>query len=150
MPRVVIRRASRTRGLLETAIALIVCGCIGYALLSAVEESLADSSQVVTVTEADNGNSVELSPGDIIVIALETNPSTGYVWQVESVDASMVTLSGQGVSHPGRQMPGAPGRQTFQFTAQKPGTAILKLVYVRPWEKSTPPGKTYELTVAIK
>jgi inhibitor of cysteine peptidase len=149
VPRVVIRRAS-TRSLLETAIALIVCGCIGYALLSAVEESLADSSQVVTVTEADNGNSVELTPGDTLVIALETNPGTGYVWQVESVDTSKLRPSGQGVFHPGRQMPGAPGRQTFLFTAQKPGTAILKLVYVRPWEKSAPPGKTYELTVAIK
>ena len=151
MQRVIVRRASGTRRLLETAIVVIVCGCAAYALLSVLEQSLLDSSQAVTVTGTDNGKTVALTPGDTLVVALESNPSTGYVWQVASVDTSLLAQSGQPAFHPGeRQMPGAPGQQLFKFTAQKSGSSALRLVYVRPWEKGAPPGKTYKLSVAIK
>jgi inhibitor of cysteine peptidase len=145
-----VKRASRTRRLLETAIVAIVCGCIGYALLSAVEDSLASSSAAVTVSDADNGKTVRLDPGDTLIVSLESNPSTGYVWQVARVDASVLAPSGQPVYRPGEQMPGAPGRQLFKFNAQKSGSAALKIIYVRPWEKGAAPGKTWEVNVAIK
>jgi predicted secreted protein len=80
-------------------------------------------------------------------IALITNPSTGYGWQIDkaassgldSIDIEDLGTSPQPQSN-GQPLIGAPVIRSWLVTAHKPGNAQLVLSYARPPE---PPEKTH-------
>ena len=75
------------------------------------------------------------APGkDSLVLVLESNRSTGYVWQV-APDSGM-KQSAPHVYERHTQGYGFPERQTIRLAPS--GSAPVKLVYRRPWEDSTP------------
>jgi predicted secreted protein len=55
----------------------------------------AAGGQTIKLTEADAGKSVDLAPGDTLEIALAGNPTTGYNWEVESVDSAILRQVGE-------------------------------------------------------
>ena len=44
----------------------------------------------IQVAARDNGGRVELKPGQVLVVTLESNPSTGYQWEVVAVDTAVL------------------------------------------------------------
>lgn len=109
------------------------------------------AAQTITATEAQNGKTLVVSTGDALLVSLESNPSTGYGWQVSKNDPAILKLVGapvyQPASHP---MPGAPGHQLFKFEATSAGSDAIELTYARPWEKGVAPARTYSLIVKVK
>jgi len=113
----------------------LVAGCVG---------------EVKTYT--DSGQTVDIGVNQEFVIALGSNPTTGYGWQ-ESYDESMLELvektyklgeeAKQGVV-------GAGGVEYFRFKPLKAGKTEITLVYKRPWEEPTPQDVTKVFTVNIK
>jgi predicted secreted protein/putative hemolysin len=107
-----------------------------------------------TLTGKDNGSKVTLKTGDVLSIALDSNPSTGYSWKVSQNDAKVLLPLGEPqFSMGGKEpMPGVGGTQTFQFKALAKGQTPLTLVYVRPWETNvTPtPNDTFTVTVTVE
>jgi inhibitor of cysteine peptidase len=109
-------------------------------------------AQDVQLTAADNGKTVTAVVGKTIVISLEGNITTGYGWQIAEVKGKAVESLGKPSyatrpHQPG--MVGVGGTFTLKFKAAEPGTAALKLVYVRPWEKDKPPEKTFAVTIKV-
>ncbi len=104
--------------------------------------------------EKDNGSHIGLDQGQALVIALESNPSTGYRWEVVETDSSILEQIGQAEFTPSvtgdPPRPGASGREKFHFQAGGPGRMTLKLVYARPWEAAVDPIKTYSIQVVVK
>jgi hypothetical protein len=43
----------------------------------------------------DEGGQVELKEGQVLVIRLESNPSTGYMWEVEEADERILRQTGK-------------------------------------------------------
>jgi len=110
-------------------------------------------SQAATLTEADNGAQIELSPGQTLTITLPSNPTTGYSWQVTQID--LKTLKQQGEAEyrqsPGsKDLVGAGGTETFHFEALQAGETTLQLAYHRPWENGVPPIQTFSVTVIVR
>jgi len=113
----------------------LVAGCVG---------------EVKTYT--DSGQTIDIGVNQEFVIALGSNPTTGYGWQ-ESYDESMLELvektyklgeeAKQGVV-------GAGGVEYFRFKPLKAGKTEITLVYKRPWEEPTPQDVTKVFTVNIK
>ncbi|HZQ05820.1 MAG TPA: protease inhibitor I42 family protein [Anaerolineae bacterium] len=108
-----------------------------------------------TLTKADNKSSVMLNVGDTLSIALDSNPSTGFSWQVAQDDkAVLAPLGDSQFALPAgtTPVPGAGGTQTFSFQAVGKGQTTLTLIYIRPWEKSvTPtPDDTFTVTVTVQ
>ena len=106
----------------------------------------------VAVTESDNGKTITVAKDAKLAITLPGNPTTGYSWKVTGREGDAITP----VGHPQYQqspaaagMVGTGGQFVFQFAAVKPGTTKLTLAYARPWEKDTPPAKTFTLTVDV-
>lgn len=118
--------------LMLLATALTIAGCIG-----------------VTKTYTDPGQTVTIGVKQQFVIALGSNPTTGYSWQ-ESHDQSMLELVEQTYkSEAEEDIVGAGGVEYFRFKALKAGQTEITLVYQRPWEESNPEDLTRVFTVYI-
>jgi len=90
----------------------------------------------VTLTTADNGRTVPVHRGAVVVVKLASNPTTGFGWHlVKPLDPRVLRL----VSHryaPSSTSPplGAGGFETWRFVARGAGRARLALAYFRSWE----------------
>jgi predicted secreted protein len=104
----------------------------------------------MTVTDADNGTSVEIKSGDVLAVKLAAQLGTGFGWKV-STENKNLTLKGEPeqVSKNG-QIPGGPDYQTFKFKAGEKGETLLKLQYVEGWKKEAKALKEFSITVIVK
>jgi len=98
--------------------------------------------QEVKLTAADNGSKLELIKGQVLVITLEANPSTGYTWEIAELDEQVLRQVGEiefelekvnGYGPGGTPWPGTGGVQIIRFEVVNAGQTTLKLVYHRPW-----------------
>jgi inhibitor of cysteine peptidase len=95
----------------------------------------------IQLTDADSGRSVKLALNGTLIVALASNPSTGYHWAVAGPLTEMLHQEGEPRYVPaGSTEPvlGAGGTQVFTFTAVEEGNAKLELEYSRPFETSAP------------
>jgi inhibitor of cysteine peptidase len=93
-----------------------------------------------------------MKKGDNLEIVLKANPTTGYRWEVVSIDTSI--LKNTGAEYKADKVPpgivGAGGKTIMRFKSIKKGETLLKLIYHRPFEKDVPPIKEFELNVVVK
>jgi predicted secreted protein len=110
------------------------------------------SAETVDVNEADNGGQVELELGKLLVVTLESNPSTGYRWELLENNESILKQFGQAEfkSSDAGDSPivGAGGWEIFRFKAVSAGQTTLELVYRRSWEDAEPL-KTFSIQVTV-
>jgi inhibitor of cysteine peptidase len=106
----------------------------------------------VVVRDADAGGQVALQVGQILAVSLESNPTTGYSWQVtHSDDAILQQLGEVEFKQAGEEgLVGAGGIETFRFEAVRAGETSLELGYLRPWEEGVSPEKTFTIQVYVK
>jgi inhibitor of cysteine peptidase len=102
-------------------------------------------------TYNDEGQTIDIGVGKEFIIALGSNPSTGYSWQA-SYDETMLELVGGEPSYQAEEtdepVVGAGGIESFQFRALKAGETQITLTYARPWEGGEV-GETKVFTVNI-
>jgi inhibitor of cysteine peptidase len=99
---------------------------------------------------SDNGSQVEVDLGWVLVISLESNPSTGYGWHVAEIDPARLEQVGEVefTSDADEGLVGAPGVETLRFKTVGSGITTLTLTYDRPWEDDST-GQTFTLTVSV-
>jgi inhibitor of cysteine peptidase len=81
------------------------------------------------------------------VIAVDSNPTTGYDWEV-SYDDNMLSLAEEEYSpdkEPG--LLGAGGTQYFTFKALKKGDTEITLTYKRSWETDYAEQKVFNVNI---
>jgi predicted secreted protein/Tol biopolymer transport system component len=107
----------------------------------------------LNVDDQDDGGQVELKVGQILVVTLESNPTTGYSWEQAEDQDTILEQQGQpdfiSSQTGGPPIVGAGGWEVFRFKAVKLGKMILKLIYRRPWEEGVEPVNTFTLDVTI-
>ena len=102
------------------------------------------------ITDADKGGVVHLRLGDTLELRLKSNPSTGFMWYVEKESTPLLKLVHQSqtdVTEPGE---GRPVFQVFRFEPRRGGDGVLRLHYVRSWEKPTPDDEQFDIRVVIE
>jgi len=104
----------------------------------------------VKVVEGDSGSMVELRMGDQVQIVLDSNPTTGYVWEVASPDLTVVRQVGDPLFKPDSDAIGAGGTLTLLFQASAPGEQVLNLIYHRPFEQGVAPAKAFALDILVR
>ncbi len=114
--------------------------------LAAVAAGSAQTSATspLIVTEKDDGNAVLATVGQMLVIQLPSNPTTGYQWVLPWDLGPLVRWQTRCRKATG----GAGGTETFKFFAKDTGTVTLTLDYRRPWEND-PPLRSFTVTVNI-
>ena len=116
---------------LVVAIACLVAGCVG---------------EVKTYT--DSGQTISIGITQEFVIALGSNPTTGYSWQ-ESYDGTMLELVGGESTYKESKegVVGAGGIEYFRFKALKAGETEITLAYKRPWEEEIVEQKVFTINI---
>lgn len=97
-----------------------------------------------------SSTAVTASAGENFSITLDSNPSTGYHWEVSSItNNQLVRLVKSEFVEAGSGLLGAGGKETLTFQALKEGKTTVVLDYVRPWDKDHPED-TYIIQLVVK
>ena len=99
------------------------------------------------VTDAQNGATVQVAVGDVVVVRLPENPTTGYRWQISAAPALGPT--GDEFTMGLSSAPGAGGERTLRLTAAKAGVFHVQAALRRPWESGSAPKAVFGLTVEV-
>lgn len=104
----------------------------------------------VRLSEKDASTTVEMYIGDILEVMLKGNPTTGYMWEVASVDASILRQVGETKFKADSKALGSGGKIIMRFKAAGAGQTFLRLIYHRTFEENIPPVKAFEVTIVVK
>ncbi len=119
---------------------------VSLVLLSACGSDPDSNSEVSTVPAASNevivsvSGPVTLAVGQDLLVTLDSNPTTGYDWEVDAAPDAAVLTMGERVYVPTPVDPGisgSGGATTTRFTAVAAGTTSIVLRYKRSWEDDT-------------
>ena len=106
-------------------------------------------------TKDNADTTIEALLGSEFALVLESNPTTGYKWQLaDPLNESVVTLVIQEYVQTkvkeGENTAGAGGEETWTFRAVGEGETEISLKYVRSWEAGSPSDETVTFTVNVK
>jgi len=133
---------------------VILASALAAACTSQPWEDRWNRAPIVRNSDASiDGRSETVKRGDTLAVHLDTNPSTGYRWELTRLAGASVTQVGlpdyQPETAAGVPRVGAPGHTTFRFRAMQPGTSSIELAYRRPWEADVAPAKTVRFEIAV-
>lgn len=97
---------------------------------------------------ADPSQGIEIVIGERFIIALESNPTTGYAWETD-FDENFLKLV-QSEFEPGEAAPsmvGVGGERRFTFKGLKEGETELTLTYKRSWEQDFADQKVFAVSI---
>jgi inhibitor of cysteine peptidase len=122
-------------------------------LASVISLTLMAVEQPAQFAADADGKTITLRVGERFDVTLAGNLTTGFSWEVLGGLGGVIEQVGKPDYRPSssdKNLVGAPGTVTFHFRAAAAGTAELKLVYHKNWEKDTPPAKTFHLTAEVR
>lgn len=131
-----------------TALACLLAAC---AQPPAASLPPAEPTQAMQAAETST-EARDLSMGGFLDLALPSNASTGYGWELIETGAPVLRqvdplpVTDVPVSPP---MPGAGGVSRWRFVAERAGTTHVRLVYRRSWEKDVPPAREARYRVTV-
>jgi len=101
-------------------------------------------------TYTDSGQTIDIGVNQEFIIALGSNPTTGYGWQ-ETYDETILEMMGEKTYKPGEEaeegVVGAGGVEYFRFRALKAGEAEITLDYKRTWEEEGIEQKVFTVNI---
>ncbi len=97
-------------------------------------------------------NSTEVDVGDEFTVTLDSNPTTGYEWQLaDTLDGSILELVGSEYTVPNDVgLVGAGGIEVWTFKAVGSGETTVPMNYVRPWEEDGTPAKALMFSITVR
>ena len=103
------------------------------------------------ITVSDPGKSIEVSAGNEFKIVIESNPSTGYHWElIGDLDAAILEFVSKDYRASEPVMPGSGGNDVWVFKALAAGEATITLGYYPPSNDPVEPAQTVTFTVVVK
>lgn len=117
--------------------AVIIVVFCGYLALSLVGFAGNDDRTMQNVGRVEK---MEVKLDQEFTITLKSNPTTGYSWQIDTApDENVARLVGSVFVAPQTRLVGAGGSEIWTFKAVGRGRTMVRLKYIRPWEKDVPP-----------
>jgi inhibitor of cysteine peptidase len=141
-----------TRFSLALGLALCLASTAACSQRGSDQESASDqdvATSQVTLTAAHAEKTASVAPDKILTVKLLSKPATGYVWEVEQVDTSVLKPLDEAHEFADERS-GSAATHVHRFSPAGRGLTRLKLVYHRPWEKDVPPVQTYSVDVDVQ
>ena len=122
-----------------------------FAFSGVIAAAPTDNNVPSVINVSESGKQIELSPGDSLVVTLDSNPSTGFSWAVSRIsNEGIVNKVSNEFKGADTGMVGAGGQEIWTFKALDKGTSTIEMKYVRPWETGVEPAATFNVTVVVK
>ncbi|MBV6397356.1 MAG: hypothetical protein HFACDABA_02970 [Anaerolineales bacterium] len=121
------------------AVALALAACKGPA------------SEAPAFPISDAGKTIEVAAGNEFKIVIESNPSTGYHWDlIGELDENILQFVSTEYRADEPVLPGSGGREAWTFQAVAPGEATIVLGYYPPSNDTVEPAQTVTFTIVVK
>ena len=110
------------------------------------------SPTTIIINENNLKEKYSLRKGDIVEVILNANPSTGYKWDIVTVDTVKVKIVDETYTAKtvNENIVGSGGTKIYHFKAINKGSTVIELNYYRPFEKELPPNKKFYVNLEIK
>jgi inhibitor of cysteine peptidase len=124
------------------------------ALLGTAGCASSTAPRSVTLTMADNGQTVTVQSGGEVLLTLVENPTSGYTWAIAQINETVLGLTSSTYTAPtfssGVTPPtGEGGTHTFLFTAKRAGTSPLALRACHAWECTSSIVERFAVTIQV-
>lgn len=130
---------------MRTAKAIVVCvGLVLAASASRADQSpspAAAPAAPAAKPAAAGPKRAVVAVGEIFQVALPCNPTTGFRWELKSIDQAVAAPTGPFVFHRDPVVAGvvgAGGTCVVWVQGVKPGKTSAVMIYRRPWETKDP------------
>lgn len=134
----------RFPGLLAVALALCLVQCSSLT-------SKSSAAEMIGLTKADAGRTVELKVGQVVRIELPGNPSTGFSWRFTVINMEYLErLEEKTRELSSTKRKGAPVLFIWRLRALKAGRTRIELAYFRPWEGADKSAERFSLNLHIR
>ena len=109
-----------------------------WASLLAAAACLSGCFGPVVIDESADGTIQTIALGDLLIVELRGNPTTGYAWQrIDSLNQAVLEPLGEEEYTPDEpELVGSGGLWRFRFRAVHTGSTPLEYVYRRSWEEA--------------
>ncbi|HSX71510.1 protease inhibitor I42 family protein [Pseudomonas subflava] len=107
----------------------------------------------VSVEEKQLGDCpMQLHAGQTLNVALPSNPTTGFRWEVVEAAPGILRSLGPEVymTPEDAGLVGAGGQSTWRYQAYQTGEGRLLMQYRRPWEADVAPAKTIDCAISVR
>lgn len=98
--------------------------------------------------ERANGHQIGAKLNEELEISLPETRTAGYRWVTKSTGEPVCRLL-QETARPNPTGVGGTGQHLWQFRAVAAGTGEIEFHYLRPWENSAAPARTFILKVRV-
>jgi inhibitor of cysteine peptidase len=102
-----------------------------------------------SLTEADNGRTVDLRVGETVSVTLPENATTGYRWAIDRLDPGIVEANEAKPHYPSGAV-GSGGVVTFAFKSTGPGSGEVSLKHWRHFEGDASITKRFRIRMNAK
>lgn len=106
--------------------------------------------QETVLIPSDKGKKIEVHTGDMILVRLDENPTTGYQWKVGELDPQIIELQDTQFSMAPETGIGGGGIKIFTFKAKSCGTVKVQLKLKREWEPEDALIDHFKVTISVK
>lgn len=139
-----------------TLVLVLTTGCGPMEKSQQPSSQPTSAPQQVSVDASYSGKQIVLAVDGTLTVTLESNPSTGFRWELTGIaDPTVLAMAEsnyESTQAPGQTEPliGAGGKETWTFNALKAGTTTFSMSYQRPQQANTSATKTFQLAVIVK
>jgi predicted secreted protein len=118
------------------------------AVASSTAPPLLSHSQQYSVDESSDGQTILMNVNDELMVTLQSNHSTGFVWLLDQISDTSVLQKISDVYIPSSHL-GGMGSEVWTFKAIKNGTSTIFMEYSQPWDGGTKEARTFDLNVNV-
>jgi len=141
------RRAAWMRAV--ASLCLVGAASLLIAACSSAGAGGSTSPKEITISDADNGKTIDAARGDTIVLKLGENGTTGYAWTID-LSGGLKAGGDRFAQDPNTEgVVGAGGTHTWTIMVDGSGTQTVMGTYARPFAPSDNP-QHFSLTVTVK
>ena len=126
----------------------IVYFALDFGLLSCCNREIVPDTEEELSTVYETTFTVGV--GESITINLESNPTTGFQWQIGYDPEKLELVSQDFIAPEETGLVGASGEEMFVLEALMPGESEITFLYSRPWETDVEPEKVLYYKAIVK
>jgi predicted secreted protein len=104
----------------------------------------------IVVEQDDLESIIEADLGDVIVLHLEENLTTGYGWEVETEGSVVELIESTHIDKTTKVLMGSGGMRVLRIATRSPGSQEIHMRLRRPWESPDKALKDLDVTILVR